>query len=156
MANTDFISFSLIDYKGDVGQVVVHVPTGETLTDLQTYANAVATDLDGITGMQIQSASLSLNLTIPGGLKATPVDDVDKEVGANFGFDAANTPYRHTIRVPGIDPDLRVGELIDDTDAAVLAFESEIATGNGTVAASDKYGNDLTDLIQARVTFRKD
>jgi hypothetical protein len=155
MATTDFISYSLIDHKGDVGQVLIFVPTGGTVAQLQALSNFIVAELDDVTGCQVQSATVNLGLTLPGTLKGAPISNLDKEVGANYAFDAANTPYRSTIRIPAVPSGQRVGELIDDTDTDVQAFYNAIVNGDGTLSPSDRYANDLSAFIQGVVTFRK-
>jgi hypothetical protein len=138
-----------------VGTVPVYVPTGFTVAELLTYGQAVAEDLDDLTGLQITAMTLSTQLALPVGLKATPTDGYDINKAVNFSYDAANTDYRHTIRVPGVLSTLLVGELVLDTDPIVTAWNSDMVSGDATVDPSDKYGNDLTGFIQGVVSFRK-
>jgi hypothetical protein len=156
MAVTDFVTYSLVDHKADVFSLPVFVPTGGTIAQLQALSDAISAVLDAVTGCQIQSASVNLGLTLPGGLKGSPTANLDIEKGANFGFDAANTDYRHTIRVPAIPSAMVIGELVDLTHSDIIAFRDAILAGVAPSLPSDRYGNDLTSLLSARVTFRKD
>lgn len=155
MANVDLISISMVDHKGDTESMVISVPTGQTKADLELLMQAVASALDDVTGALIQSATVTQQLTLPGGLKVAATVDQDIQKGANMGYDCANTPYRTTLRVPAIDPLKLVGELVDVTDAAIIAFNSQVVNGVGTAFPSDKYANDITGFIEGRVTFRK-
>lgn len=155
MANVNLISFTLEDENANRGNVVIPCPTGFTLAEYQAYATALAPDLDGVTGAKIVSANLALALTLPAGLKAAPVGDHFIQTGANMGYDAAATPYRHTIRVPAFMLSKLVGEDVDAADADVVTFNLELTVGNGTIQACDKYGNDLSSFIGGLLTFRK-
>jgi hypothetical protein len=155
MANTDLISISLVDINGNRATVPIFVPSGESVLALQTYMEAATTALDDVTAAKIDSASVTLSLNLPAGLKAAATAGHFINQGANFAFDAANTPYRHTIRVPAILETLLNGEQVDTTDAAVIAWRDNILNGVGAVVPSDRYANDLVALLQALLTFRQ-
>lgn len=154
MANVDFISYSLLDDDGQRGSVQIFVPTGSTLAALQTFSDSMSNVIDDITAATIQSATVTKALTLPGTLKANAIAGHYIQHGANFGFDAANTPYRHTVRIPAILESLLTGETVI-TDAGVgQAFVTGMTGGFGADTPSDRYGNDLTTLLSALRSFR--
>lgn len=155
MANTDLMSFSLVDDAGRRGQAHIYFPAGATLAQLQAYADLVALDLDAITGAKIDAITVTKSLTLVAGLKAAAAANSEVPVGANMAYDAANTPYRHTIRVPALLDTLKVGDSVDDTAQAVIDFNTQITVGDGVIAPADRYGNDLTAFLDGVVTFRK-
>ena len=155
MANVNIISFQLVDDAGRTGNIIIPVPATHTVAEMQAYVNTTAATLDVLTGAKINKASVSLALTLPGGLKANAVDDHPLQWGANFAFDAANTPYRYTVRVPAIDQGFVESGVVDTADPLVAAFVDDLETGDGTVGPTDRYGNDLVTLIEAAATFRK-
>lgn len=155
MATVNLISFTIEDENANRGNVVVPVPTGGTLAEYQGYANALATDLDDVTGGKIIAAHIELSLTVPGGLKAAPVADHFIQAGANMGYDVDATPYRHTVRIPAFMLSKLVGEEVNAADAQVVVWNLEMTVGDGTLQASDRYGNDLTSFIGGLLTFRK-
>jgi hypothetical protein len=154
MANTDFISYSLADVDGQRGTVQIFVPTGQTLADLQTFSNSMVAALDAVTAAVVQAATVTKALTLPGGIKGTATAGHYIQHGANFGFDAANTPYRHTVRVPAILESLLVGETVITDTGDGQAFAAGITGGYTGIAPSDRYGNDLTALLSALRSFR--
>lgn len=154
MANVDFISYSLLDDDGQRGSVQIFVPTGATLAALQTFSNSMAGVIDDITAATIQSAQVTKALTLPGTLKANAVAGHYVQHGANFGFDAANTPYRHTVRIPAILESLLTGESVIVDAGTGQAFVTGMTGGFGADAPSDRYGNDLTALLSAIRSFR--
>lgn len=155
MANTDLMSFRLIDAAGRVGQAHIYFPAGATLAQLQAYADLVALDIDAITGAVIDAITVTKSLTKVAGLKANAAANSEVPVGANMAYDAANTPYRHTIRIPALLDTMKSGDAVNDQQQAVIDFNTQITVGDGVIAPSDRYGNDLTDFLEGVVTFRK-
>lgn len=155
MANVDLITFQLTDAAAKVAQCHVYVPSGETVADLQALANAIATELDDVTAAVITEISVRLSLTVPEGLKASATAGHYVNLGANFAFDAADTEYRHTIRVPAILEALLSGDTVIMNDDDVIAFAAAIVDGTALVDPSDRYGNDLTAVMPSMATFRR-
>lgn len=155
MATVDFISYRFVDNDGNSGTSQIFLPSGATVSELQTFSNSLAPLIDDVTAAVIDSATLTLALTLPGTLKANPIAGMYIAHGANFGFDAADTVYKHTIRIPAILETLLAGESVDTGDADVQAFVAGIVSGFGADQASDRYANDLTALISAERSFRK-
>lgn len=154
MAEVNLISIQIADSGGLTGNVLVPVPTGLTIAEIQTYVDAMLPNLDVVTGGKINKASVSLALTLPAGLKANAIAGTPIQWGGNFAFDAANTPYRFTVHVPAIDQGLVTGEDID-TSGVAAAWVTDMVSGDLAVNPSDRYGNDLVSLLDARVSFRK-
>jgi len=155
MANVDIISVGLVDHKGDRGSVVYYVPTGSTLADILFQAQAFMGTLDSVTGAIIQDASVTLGLTLPGGLKTVAAASHDIEKGANIGFDVADTPYRTTVRVPAVMETLLAGETMILGSGVGQVFSNLVVAGTGGVNPSDKFGADIVGVIEGLVTFRK-
>ena len=151
----DIISYALEDFTGKRFNMRVFVDAGGTLAELQAYSNALIADIDAVTACRVVQASVQKGLTLPGTLKADATDDMFGQLGANLSFTATGTAYRHTVRVPGVDESLVEGELIDVDDALVVALRTEILSGDGTLEASDAYGNDLLAFIEGKATFHK-
>lgn len=155
MTVVDVITISGQDHKGDVGRMTYYVPSGQSVGDITLQAQAMAVLLDGVTGMLLTGITLTLGLALPGGLKGTATTLQDVEKGANVGFDAANTAYRQTIRIPAINESLVSGEVFNIASGAGLAFVTGVINGVSPVLPSDKYGNDITGALEGIVTFRK-
>lgn len=155
MANTHLVSYSLVDSEGRRGNVQVYVPATLTLAEVQTGSDALIALIDAITGAKVDSAQVALSLTLPGGLKAAATEGEDMQKGANFGFDAANTPYRHTIRIPAVAEAIVNGDDINEADEDAAAFITFMGTGATPFLPTDRYANDLGSLLSAVVTFRQ-
>jgi len=155
MANTHLVSYSLVDSEGRRGNVQVYVPATLTLAQVQTGSDALIALIDAITGAKVDSAQVALALTLPGGLKASATEGEDIQKGANFGFDAADTPYRHTVRIPAVAEAIVNGDEINQADEDAAAFISFMEDGATPFLPSDRYANDLGSLLSAVVTFRQ-
>lgn len=154
MALVTMLSYSMIDDAGKRDTVRVFLPANTSLADCQTFSDTFAADLDAVTGAVIESAAVSLALTLPGGLKVTAVADSFKQVGANWGCGAANTNYRHTVRVPAINPSLLVDGQVDVAAQDIIDFGVDLTAGVGAIDPCDEYGNDLDSIIEVSPSFR--
>lgn len=155
MATVDLISYRVRDNAGKTGNILIYVPSGSTIANLQSFSDSLVALLDDTTGGLFESVSVSKALTLPGGLKVAPVAGHFVNLGANLAFDADQTIYNHTIRIPAILESLVVGEDVDISDPLITALETGIVTGFGGPVASDKYANDLTALLSGKATFWK-
>jgi hypothetical protein len=158
MAATNIVSMTIRDYKGKRSTVAVHFPTTFTIAQLQAWLDTFAVNLDGVTEGAIESANVTVGLTVPGAVKLTPLDDCDIEEGGNFSF---STPgrYRHTIRVPAISQALVSGNSVNHAVPPVSTMLQNITAGvdvSGTlVIPTNGHGEDLVSLSAATKTFRR-
>lgn len=154
MALVSAISISVVDDRGKSESVNVFVPNDATLAEIQALSNLLVAALEDITGGYVAGASVQVGLSLPAGTRTTAAADAFNTVGANLGFDAANTVYRQTIRVPAILPTLvSGGEVIDDAPL-LTAFTGLIVAGDGTTNPTNKFGDDLTGFMGASMSFR--
>jgi len=153
MALVNSITYSLEDYSGDSRTVRVFTPATATLAELQNLSNAVAAELDAITGMKILGASVSIALTLPGGLKASATE-VDAERGINWSFVAADTNYGYTIRTPGAPDAIVDGESMVPT-ADTNDWLTVMLDGDATTEPTNEHAGDLLSFKSAKVTFHK-
>lgn len=152
----NLLSYTLMDDAGKPGNVSVYFPNAVSLADILAFNTAFAPLLDEVTAARIASASVSLAATLPGGLKAAALADAFISQGANLGFAAQGTEYRHSLRVPALRDALIVGGAVDTTAAGpVDDVVQAVITGVGGATPSDRYSNDITALISASLTFRK-
>lgn len=150
------VSVQVTDDGGKSATVIgLYVPDTVTIAQLQAWLNIFLPDLDVITAGKITRAGVNLGLTLPGGLKATAVNDRPVNNGANMSFSAAGTSYRSTVWIPAIDQGLVTGQVLQTGDALFTDFKTDLVTGDGTVAPTDKFGNDLTAFLSGDLSFRK-
>jgi len=155
LAAVSIITFSLRDDAGKRASVPVYVPATGTQAQMEALADAIAAELDAVTGAIIEGISITLAHTLPAGLKVVTVADSLNGLGGLFSFDAANTPYSYSLFVPAIRPSLVTNGVIDPADAAVAAFVTAMHSGTIDLDPSDRYANDLLLLHGVEVRFRK-
>jgi hypothetical protein len=142
-----------MDDAGKRTSIRVHVPSASTPAQMQALSNDIAVALDAITGCRIESAAVTTALTLPGTLKSSVDQDALRQVGANFSYDAANSNYSFTVRVPAFPESLYSGGEVNVADALIAAFNTAMVTGDGTIAPSDEYANDLSAFNGAALSF---
>lgn len=155
MAAVSIITYSLRDDAGKRSSVAVYVPATGTQAQVEALADAIAATLDAVSGAVIEGISLTLNHTLPGGLKAVTVADALNGMGGLFSFDVANTVYNWSLYVPAIRPSLVTNGIIDPADTDVAAFVTSMHSGTIDLDPSDRYANDLLLLHGVEVRFRK-
>ena len=149
-------SVAITDSTGDRKTCQVYFDPGTaTLAQITTWLQNLASVIDAVTDGVIQEINLSLNITLPGGLDTTAVAGTDIQRGALFGFDAENTQYRHSVWVPAFSEGSFSGDIVDEANAGVQAFEDYLTTTVNTIRASNKYGDHLTAEISGEKSFRK-
>lgn len=154
-------SLTLRDADGNKSNVIVPFDeSGMTLASIVEGGEDLVGLIDPITGCVVERVGVSLDIALPDdGEKTDPVAGSNVQEGANFGFSAAGTGYRSTIRIPGFLESLFSGKSVNTVDTDVAAFVDAMVDGYAvtadTVPPTDKYGNDLDGLISAVKTFRK-
>lgn len=157
VALTSLISYSIKAAVGKPKSLPFYVPSsGLTLANAQLWSDDMAPLLDAVTEGAILGASVTFALTLPSGLKATPLADSDIQEGALFSMVAAGTIYKEGIWVPAYLQSLFTGTEVDTVGAgASKDFADYIKATTHSVAPSDKYGNDLTEVYSAEKKFRR-
>lgn len=153
MAFTTVLSYSLLDSVNKRTSIRVHLPAAATVAQLQAFSDDFAAAIDGTTGCRVESALVTIPITLPGTLKAGADVDTVRQIGANLNYDAANTNYSFTLRIPGILPALREGDVVLSSDALIQAVTTLLEDGDGTLSPVDEYGNDITQLNGAAMSF---
>lgn len=86
MALTDYISIEITDYTGKPKSVQLFVPTPNTIAGLQALADVTAPLLDAAVDGQITGVSATFALTIPSGMKSSPVTGNTVREGALLSY----------------------------------------------------------------------
>lgn len=156
MALVDVVSFGLKDFTGSRKTLPWYVPSGSTLAQLQAMVDVFAPDIDAVVDSQITDVLVTLALTLPGGLKSSPVAGNTVREGALLTAEAASTIYSFDIFVPSFANGKFTGNLVNDADTDVAALYTVITgPGVGYNPPTDKDGNDLTAISKGVRTFRK-
>ena len=146
------------DEDGDASTMTLKFPDSLTVGDITDYAGAFLPLLDAVINGKIEAAGVCLAVSLPGGLKAAPINNTDVQQGAQFLFRAGAYPVR--LRVPTFKPTMFVAgsKTVDITDADVLNFRNAILNGLTPVATlvepSSNRGEDIDSWVSAVENFR--
>lgn len=154
MASVDIISFTLRDEDPDRKSMPLYVPAGNSVADLQSMSDAIASGLNTVTGLVVESSTLTKALTLPNGLRTTPVAGYEVQRGALLGFDVTDSDYRESIFVPGwLNAGFAGNNVVNSGNYA--NFIAAILAAYGSAQVSDKDGNLLAAFLSGRKRFRK-
>lgn len=149
------LSVPITDDRGKVKRIPVHFADTVTLAQVTAYSDAFLADLDDAVGGVIGNPSVEFEIAVPGGLKATAIADHWTARGALMSFAAAGTRYNHSVYVPTLLGALITAGQIETADPLFTAVRDFFLAGDGTIAPTDKYENDLTALDAATFRTRK-
>lgn len=141
-------TFVLRDEEGTISRMQVRYPSDTTVAAAQADADALAAQLDAISGCAVDG--YSLNWEVYQDTPTAPTPDGVVEVKGQFGLLAANG-QKVIVEVPGI-----IGTLvspagtIDRAQAGVSAFVNSLLTG----VWSSNVGSDLVAAVYSRRVAR--
>lgn len=156
----DVLTFHLRDSETDTrgASVPFYIASGNTVADLQEFANAAAPIVDNVTGSIIDSVTVTISLSVPGGLKAVPVTNVVNERGGLITFDTSGN-RAESVRIPAIKPTIMSGNefsLAETNVAALIGLLTTTATyGTADFRPQTPYGYDWVSARKGRKSFRK-
>lgn len=154
------LSYTVRDADGDRKSVPFYWVSSDINTaDLQDASDTLATFLDGVIDGVIESASVTLGIDLPSGLKGSPVANSEVQKGALLHFTRAGTSKVWSIFIPTWTPSKFTGDVVNDGAAGVSSLTTTLVTGitesSGNVLFSDNLDNDLTAYRNGEKTFRK-
>lgn len=159
MPNPFSVSFSIEDRDGDNSTVIIFLDSTFTLAQYAGFVTNFAPLLDAVTQGKIVSATLNMDMTLPGGLKASATSTAENQVGGLWTM-ATPARYKHGIRVPALVDSLFVGKNVNYSAAGAAQNFTNAITGGVDVSGTqiiprDGYGNDLTSVATAVKSIRR-
>jgi len=152
------LSIKMHDIVGANKTVNVFFPAATTLAQIQGWWTAAAVDLNAFSNIVIDGASVTLELTTPGGLATVPVAGSTVRRGALFSFDNASR-FKWDQYIPGVDPVIFVGTSVDQTATGVEEWIADMVDGitvsSVLIQPTNGSSEDLTAIDHANETFRK-
>jgi len=150
------IRFKITDNDGDVANTEIHVQSGDTIAQYDSFAEDYALLLDPIIlGAIDPIAVMTIPVDISGltGNTLNPVSDVE-QIGAFQFADTNNEPV--DVNVPGILLSTVLGssDELDTADTDVAAFIALMESGDGTISPSSVSEADIVDTFYARKETR--
>lgn len=148
-----------IESDGRVATIPFYFLNTLALATYQGIVTALAPLVDANIGAQLTGASITLPLTLPGGIKGAPVADHYNERGGNILF-ATSGPYNDSIRLPAISTTVFGGTSVlnlEETEpAALIGWLTADQTINAeTVRAKNRWDYNLLTAIKGTRSFRK-
>lgn len=104
-----------------------------TLAQVQAWSDLNTPKIDAILDSQIVAVEFTISLTLPGGIKSSPANNVLNERGGLMSFSTTG-PRNDSVWFPGFKKALLPGDTIITTDAAVAAVVTLLTTA--TTAAN--------------------
>jgi len=132
MAN-DVITLRTQDSESgaDYGAIPIYIPHGFTTVQLEAWLALAAAEFDAALNVKIVSADLTMPMTLPGGLKASPVANSLNERGGLLSF-LTSGDYADSIRLPGILTSLMPGDEIAITNTLITNIVTRMTTATTT------------------------
>ena len=156
MAIAPKIQLKITDNDGDAANTAIHVPSGFTIAQYGTFADAYANAVDDIALGRVDpkgTMTIPVDISALTGNTLDPASDVEQI--AAFQFIAADGELVD-INVPGLLlADVVAGtDGLNTADTEIAAFVTLIETGDGVVAPSTVSESDITTLVYARKETR--
>lgn len=151
------LNYRIRDAESDVKRapVTIYVPTGFELAEYEALAAAGAPLVDAITGGVIAEMDMTVNLTVPGGLKTTPIAGILNERGVLVGMDTAGQ-FNDSVRIPAVRFTLMPGDNGNVADAAFANFGLFLTAGVDPVFPRTREGFIWTGTpLYAKKSFRR-
>jgi len=157
MADT-LLSVGVIDDAGASKRANVFLPSTMTLAQIQGWSDVYTPLLDAVDDGKITDAQVTFALTLPGGLKGSPVADSTVRRGADFTFLNASR-YKWPAYIPAWSLTYIIGGNIDIVSTPVSDFLSAYTAGlvvsSVTYQPTNGSAFDLTALSKSKEAFRK-
>lgn len=155
MSQTNIV-FKVKDAEADSKEASVpfFVPNGDTLAHYTDYMTAAAEVLDNVTGSQIMSAQLVLDLALPGGIKTAPVAASLNERGGLWVMTTSG-PYGDSFRVPAILVSIMPGDDFAINAGAPDVFSNFLISGDGIVITKTRNNFDFLARVKGKKSFRR-
>ena len=148
-----YISFTIIDDKGERASRQVYIPNTVTLAQATTFAAALMAVVGPLLDGKLDAVTVTFALPVPT-IVTSGASDVQEM--ARFAFTTAEN-FVSAITIPTvIETIFQAGsKLVDLTDTAVDTFLSLLLDGDGVVQPVDAHGDDLDGIDSAREAWGK-
>lgn len=150
----NLIAFKITDAAGRAKSAVFPVNSDATVTEMNAFVSQIAPLVDNCIDGILSAATVTIALSLPGGLGSTPADDKLVEDGGLLAFDAADTDYRSSIWIPAI-ADTAVDNYKTIANAGSIATLVTAILSGTNCNVQDKHSNALTAFLSGKRTYRK-
>lgn len=148
MALTDIISIAVQDYTGLRKTIPYFVPAGSSVAALQALSDVSVALIDLGIDAKIVGSQVTIQLSLPGGLKGSPIVGNTVREGALIDYSVLGSIYRWGTYYPSWKNSGFTGNVVDNSGAY-----ANIITDLGQYV--DKNGDALNAYIEGTRRFRK-
>src|SRR6187549_120220 len=149
MAVVSVLSYSIVDDDGNAKSMPLYIPASVAISAIQSFSDTLAPLLDDCIDGVINAVTLMVGLTLPGGLKSSPVAGSNVQEGALWSFDVTASNYNFSIFVPAWAQTFFSGPQVTLEDTEPGLFATQIVSGSGGVTPTDRQGGDLVSVLTA-------
>lgn len=140
--------------KVPIAEKIFFKNTTVVMTDLNSFAAAVLAAYDAVIEGQLVEAYLHIDVPLPGGIKAAPVESSNNMVGALEQFDTVLTNEPYTYWFPswltaGYDAPAHANQ-VDLTQGQVIAWNTIMLGTTDNTTITDEDGNNLTGALPTK------
>lgn len=153
MALVNVVSIGVHDFrttKSGRKTIPLYVDASLSLANINTLLADFLPKLDTVIDPVIQDVSVSLQLTLPGGLKTDAVFGQTVNNGANLSYDAAATDFAYGIYIPGWAEAGFAGDTVINTGDYAALIDDFV-----TLSITNQYGAALDAFITGLRVRRK-
>jgi len=153
------LSMTVQDIDGNEKSFVDYFKFDDATATLTTLFSAIGVEIgnfDGVTDGKVVNAAMTIDVTLPGGLKADPETGSNVQEAANLTF---NTPapggLTYTQTIPAFIQAGFTGGVVNELWPAVDAWLTQVTVAGTITSEDDRRAYVLTDFKRGKKTFRK-
>lgn len=154
MAAVDIVSFKVRDQFNASRTIPIAIPTGQTLANITTWAQAVELALDAVMDGFVEGITVSLNIALNGGAKVAATGGNRVGTGARLTYDVTDSDYSDSVFVPTWKDAGFAGENVL-TSGVYQTLEDLLHTVTNGITATDQTGNAFADFLRGVYAQRK-
>lgn len=130
--------------------------TPYTLANIQDWATVNVPKVDAVLDSQIISVEVTFSLTLPGGIKTSPANNVVNERGGLMSFSTTG-PRNDSVWFPGFKKSLMPGDTINTAATEVAAIVTMLTTATGAASIRPLTAQDYqwAALLAGKRAYRK-
>lgn len=132
----------------------VYLPTGLTLAQYQTWADALAPELDALTEGFIYSMDLNVALTLTSGIATSASSGAQNERGGLIQF-STPIPKKFSVRIPAIKHAIMAGSSFSLADTDVAALITRLTTTTNSARPVTDFEQNMSAALSASKSQRK-
>lgn len=150
------VVFRIKDFDADsaLDSIPIHLPSGLTLAQYQTWADALAPEIDALTEGYIAAMELNIGLTLTGGLSGTASTGAQNERGGLVQF-STPIPKKYSVRIPAIRHTIMAGSSFSLADSDVAAFITRLTTTTNSARPVSDFEQNLVAALSGSKSQRK-